>query len=400
MTSAANQGGGSGLDALARKSLETLLKRANRHAAGISGRAPALTSKDLSEYHALRVLKQMEDFDAAMLYCQAEGAIQIHRPRHNPHGQIERIDLVDGGRLASLLGLIPHAQRVEGARQILQGFLDDFPVLQDVISKWSLMKQVRGSSPEDASSWVAACQVIAHCRNQVALGVAEMPVRDVSARLFKDSKRVEALIPLLDALLCTSIEDQARPDTEVVQELGLYREEQPARLAGNVVIRRERGEFPLDRPYCALPPTTVLGVGGAAPSRVLSIENLTTFHVTARKLADTDTLVLYTAGMPSPAWRAMYVRLLASVQTGLPVCHWGDVDEGGFRIAAHLSRAAAEAGHVLQPWLMRPSKVPAAQQRPAPPAVVDRMIAYANAAGWSDLATEIADTQIVAEQEG
>jgi len=140
MTSTANQGRGSGLDALARKSLETLLKRANRHAAGISERAPALTSKDLREYHALRVLKQMEDFDAAMLYCQAEGAIQIHRPRHNPHGQIDRIDLVDGGRLASLLGLIPHAQRVEGARQILQGFLNDFPVLQDVISKWSLMR--------------------------------------------------------------------------------------------------------------------------------------------------------------------------------------------------------------------------------------------------------------------
>lgn len=400
MTSTANQGRGSGLDALARKSLETLLKRANRHAAGVSERAPALTSKDLREYHALRVLKQMEDFDAAMLYCQAEGAIQIHRPRHNSHGQIERIGLVDGVRLASLLGLIPHAQRVEDARQILQEHLNDFPVLHNVIAKWGLMKQVRGSSPEDASSWVAACQVIKHCRGQVAIGVAEMPVRDVSARLFKDSKRVEALIPLLDALLCTSIEDQARPDTEVMQELGLYREEQPARLAGNVVIRRDRGKFPLDRPYCALPPTTVLGVGGAAPSRVLSIENLTTFHVTARKLTDTDTLVLYTAGMPSPAWRAMYVRLLSSVQSGLPVCHWGDVDEGGFRIAAHLSRAAAEAGHVLQPWLMRPSEVPAAQQRPASPAVVDRMVTYANAAGWSDLAKEIADTQIVAEQEG
>jgi hypothetical protein len=28
------------------------------------------------------------------------------------------------------------------------------------------------------------------------------------------------------------------------------------------------------------------------------------------------------------------------------------------------------------------------------------MVTYANAAGWSDLAKEIADTQIVAEQEG
>lgn len=400
MTSESNQGGEAGLDALARKCLETLLKRSNRHAAGLSERVPSLTAKDLREYLELRVLKQMEDFDAAMLYCQAEGAIQIHRPRHNPQGQIERIDLVDGAKLASLLGVVPHVQRVEDARKLLLGRLTDFPVLQDVIAKWGLMKQVRGSSPADASNWIAACQVIAHCRDQVARGVAEMPVRDVSARLFKDSKRIEALIPLVDALLCASIEEQARPDVEVMQELGLYREEQPARLAGNVFIRRERGEFPLDTPYCALPPSTVLGVGGAAPSRVLSIENLTTFHVTARKMADTDTLVLYTAGMPSPAWRAMYVRLLSSLAPGLPVCHWGDVDEGGFRIAAHLSRAAAEAGHVLQPWLMHPSEVPAAQRRPAPTAVVDRMVAYANAAGWSDLATEIADTQIVAEQEG
>ena len=54
-----------------------------------------------------------------------------------------------------------------------------------------------------------------------------------------------------------------------MQELGLYREPQPARLAGNIVVRRERGAFPLDCPYGALPPSTVLGLG-SMPSQVLT----------------------------------------------------------------------------------------------------------------------------------
>lgn len=84
----------------------------------------------------------------------------------------------------------------------------------------------------------------------------------------------------------------------MLQELGLYREPQPARLAGNIVVRRERATFPLDSPYGALPPSTVLGVG-SIPSQVLTIENQTTFHVWARQHYNSDVLCIYTAGMPS-----------------------------------------------------------------------------------------------------
>lgn len=143
-------------------------------------------------------------------------------------------------------------------------------------------------------------------------------MRDASARLFKDSKRIEALVPCLDLLLAGSLEAGARPEAEVLQELGLYREQQPARLAGDVVVRRKRGAFPLDRPYCALPASTVLGLD-SAPSRVLTIENLTTFHVWARENCDSDVLCIYTAGMPSPAWREMYAKLLGGVPAGTPV---------------------------------------------------------------------------------
>lgn len=387
------------MDPLARRALERLLKSADKHEAGVATRIPALTNSGLAEYHALRGLKAKEDFESVMAFGQADGAIRVQRPRHQPQGLIERIELVDVVKLALLLGEVPHSIRVQSARQQLGARLEAYPVLLDVLVRWEKLKRVRGIGPDDVADWVMACEVIDYCRAQVALGNTETPVRDASARLFKDSKRIESLVPALDVLLSGSTEDQARPDSEVLQELGLYREEQPARMAGRVFIRRERGELPLDRPYCALPPSTVLGMG-SVPSKVLTIENQTTFHVTARQLCDADVLCIYTAGMPSPAWRAMYVRLLSNLPTGSPVQHWGDVDEGGFRIAAFLSRCAAEAGQVLQPWKMRPLDIPKSQQRPAAPGVAERMAKYASEAGWHDLALELVNAKIVAEQEG
>lgn len=387
------------MDPLARKALERLLKSADKHEAGAAVRRAALTDSALFEYRELRGLKAKEDFEAVMAYAQAEGAIMVQRPRHDPKGLVERIELIDVAKLASILGKVPHAMRVQSARQALTARLGEHPVLNDVLSNWGKLKKVRGTGPGTADNWAMACDVISYCRAQVALGATETPVRDASARLFKDSKRIESLVPCLDVLLAGNFEDDARPEAEVLQELGLYREPQPARLAGNIVVRRERGAFPLDCPYGALPPSTVLGLG-SIPSQVLTIENLTTFHVWARQHCDSDVLCLYTAGMPSPAWRAMYLRLLSDIPVSTSVLHWGDVDEGGFRIAAFLSRCATEAGHVLRPWKMRPVEVPDSQRRVAPTRTVARMVKYAGEAGWKDIARELAEAKLVAEQEG
>lgn len=387
------------MDSLARKALERLLKSADKHEAGVATRRPSLTSSALAGYHALRGLKEKEEFEAVMDYGQAEGAIKILRPRHDPQGLIERIDLVDVAKLAMLLGEVPHATKVQSAREVLAIRVGEHTVLLDVLSCWEKLKRVRGTGPDDAVHWAAACDVITYCRSQLSQGVIEIPVRDASARLFKDSKRIESLVPCLDALLAANIEDDARPESEVLQELGLYREQQPVRLAGNILVRRERGSFPLDRPYCALPPSTVQGIE-STPSQVLTIENQTTFHSWARQHCDSDVLCIYTAGMPSPAWRVMYGKLLAGLPVKTPVFHWGDVDEGGFRIAAVLSRCAAEVGHTLRPWKMRPADVPESQRRKASAHTVERMVKYASEAGWSDIAHELKKAKFVAEQEG
>jgi len=233
------------MDPLARKVLERLLKSADKHEAGVAIREPALTSSALAGYHALRDLKAKEEFEAVMAYGQTEGALKIRRLRHDPQGLIERIDLVDVAKLAVLLGEVPHSVRVQSARQALAIHVGQHAVLLDVLACWERLKRVRSTGPDDAANWAAACDVITYCRAQVSQGVIEIPVRDASARLFKDSKRIESLVPCLDVLLAANIEDDARPESEVLQELGLYREPQPVRLAGNIVVRRERGSFPL-----------------------------------------------------------------------------------------------------------------------------------------------------------
>lgn len=387
------------MDALARKALLGLLRAADRSEAGTTTRKPTLTKLQLASYRELRSLKDKEAFEDVLKHAEAVGAIKLTGPKFQPEGAIERVDLIDAQALALILGEQTLAQQVERAKERLRSQTQAFPVLEEVLEEWGQLKRARRTKPEDADLWVDACAVVAYCREIVGGGTLETAVRDASARLFRNSKRIEQLIAPLDALLTGTLDGTARTTDAVLQELGLFREEQPARLAGNVIVRRERGAFVLDRPYGALPPSTVIGLA-SAPSMVLTIENLTTFHVEARRRCDSDVLCIYTAGMPSPAWRRMYVTLLKDLPSKVPVRHWGDVDEGGFRIAAYLARAAAEAGKTLEPWNMHPDDVQSTQRRAASGHVVERMVAFACEAGWPHLADAVALARFVAEQEG
>ncbi|WGY73334.1 hypothetical protein KEC55_31665 [Burkholderia cepacia] len=116
--------------------------------AGATVRRPALTDSALSEYHKFRGLKAKEDFEAVMAYAQTEGAILALRPRSDPQGLIERIELIDVAKLASILGKVPHAARVQSARQTLASRLGEPPILNDVLSSWERLKKVRGIGPE------------------------------------------------------------------------------------------------------------------------------------------------------------------------------------------------------------------------------------------------------------
>ena len=383
---------------LGRQLLKSLLASAEKSAAGQRTRAPALTASALKPYRDSRILREREAFEALLQAAADHGAISLFREQGYADGEVRRVDLVDLEALASFLNVTTQAAIIERAKADLGKYADTFPVIEALFAAWQSLKRVRGNGPEDVQTWLDAIRVIEHMRARRETRVADLPVREVSAPLFNDSKRIERLIPQLDVLLSGATDSPPRDAAEVLAEVGLGREERPALLAGGVIVRRQRVSALLDAPYAGFPAATVLGVDGEPPREILTIENLTTFHSEARQRSRERLLMIYTAGMPSPAWRAMYVRLIEAASQAR-LCHWGDVDEGGFRIAANLAEVARSCGRPLLPHRMSPQDVPIEVRRPASESTLARMRYFAIKAGWQALGEEIGLAGFTAEQE-
>ena len=387
------------MDTLAKRLLERLLAAGNKSEAGVRSRAPALTAHHLAPYRALRLAREKDACEDTFIAARSAGAITIVHDRANrKYGFFERIDLVDVAALATFLGETPLTERVAKAEQHLSILESAFPVVKEIVGKWRLAGKVRGLGPESYQDWLDAASAIAFARAQAMVGMIAQPIREASATLFRQSKRIENLASQLDVLLSGATDAPPRSPSEVWQEIGLFREEHPALLAGRVEIKRDRVTALLDAPYAGFPATAVRRMA-SIPESIMSIENLTTFHSEAKRRCNEPILLLYTAGMPSPAWRAMYARLLKDLPSETPVFHWGDLDEGGFRIAAVLAIEAATAGHQLRPWAMQPGDIPESKRCKAAPRTIERMQHFATLAGWETLADAIGAAGFTTEQE-
>lgn len=377
---------------LSRELLFKLLERGEKQRAGLREAAVALTLNDLKEYRNSRTLLDAESFVSDMKEGERHGAVSLQYS----DGLIKRVEMVDFSVLAGWLDYTPREALVSEAIRSFSPYRAKIPVLDSVIASWRSMRKVRKTDLDMANDWVDACK--ARIAAIDLNGRVDIALRAFSHRLFKDTKRLEKLSPMLDVLLQGDVEAEARHSSQVWQEMGLIRDSQPARLAGQVLIRRDRNSGVLDSPYAAFDPGSVLALE-SQPTAIRTIENQANFHAAARNGHNDPILLIYTAGMPAPSWIAMYERLLAMVTAGTPIQHWGDVDEGGYRIASVLAEAAKRAGHTLKPWLMSPLDVPADARVPAQEGTVSRMVRYAQRAGWPDIAAEIQNTGFTMEQE-
>lgn len=375
--------------------LGKLLEREEKARAGVRVAPVAVTKSDLSAYRNGRSLVQNELFEHDLNMLQQAGVIELERDRG---GLICRITLMDYVALATALGKPTRYALLDRATNVLSSFLVSYPVLSVVLERWRGLGKVRGTDVNDVHDWYSACLALAEVKSAGDV-FRDVPLRALSTKLYQDSKRLERLAPLLDVLLQGDVEAEARGADLVWQELGLIRDAQPARLAGRVTVRRLRNTGVLDSPYGAFDPESVREVIDI-PRGVLTIENQANFHAAARARADEPVLLIYTAGMPGPAWLAMYERLLKSIPVGVPIKHWGDVDEGGFRIASYLAMAAKRMEHCLEPELMHPDLVPEEMRRPASAGTLARMAKYAEMAGWSEIAQRVLSAGFTMEQEG
>lgn len=392
----------------ARRVLERLLRKGERARLRDDATAASLPMTTLArarDYLSLRTLAERETFHAQVALAERAGAIAVQRDRHRGDGdRLLRLTVADLDTLAGHLGVPLLEGRVREAAGVLSPWRPHFPVLDDVLAAWRADRKVRGHGPEAAPDLADAALAVSARRADES---HERILRRESARLFAGrplaSKRLEQLTPWLDLLASGQpVADGPIEKEHIWASLGLRREPQPLLVAGPGTLLLDGDvALPLATTFLGVPLDAVRGVRTDAIC-VLSVENLASFHDAARAAGADRVLVVYTGGMPSPAWRRAYVRLLRSLPPDMPVWHWGDIDEGGFRIAAVLADTVSATGHRLQPWRMSP----AALARAALPgvyvpdaAVLGAMCRWAERAGWNGIAAELHSHPLCLEQE-
>lgn len=350
------------------------------------------------EYIALQTLDEFDAYHAHMALAERSGCVTLEWTRMGGTGRgLKRISVSNQAALATFLDRPLRASLVESARHLLAPYAESFGVVENILERWRMGKPVRGLGPEHAADVRDALEV---ARESFGRTGAERLLRVESVRLFGDSKRIEKLVSWLDVIGSGQLPPTGLPIEDVLAQYGLRRVPQPALVSGKGRVELSGQWVSIPRPYLGLPPESVTRFEGA-PRFVLSIENLTTFHETLLAFPEHHGWLLYTGGMPSPSWRRFYARLLQALPPECPVFHWGDIDEGGFRIAAVLHRAARDAGNALRPWLMSPVHTRLTQPDVSfrRSRISQTIVQNCQSLGWADLAEEFRQEPWEVEQE-
>ena len=388
---------------LARGTLERLLRKGER--ARLRGDAsaaslPMTTAASAKDYLALDTLAEREAFHAQIAMAERAGAVSVERERHRGDGQrLLRITVAHLDALAAHLGVQLLDARTATAAALLQPWQARFPILDGVLQAWRSDRRLRGHGPEAAADLADAARAVAALQDAPG---GERILRRESVRLFGDSKRLERLTPWLELLVTGEPAATGLAREEVWSALGLRREPQPLLLAGDGRVDLAGTVLPLVRPYLGVPVDSLRGLDSGA-GYLLTIENLASFHDAASDPAAAQGLLIYTGGMPSPAWRRAYRRIIDGLPATTVLYHWGDIDEGGFRIAAVLAEVVRDAGRRLQPWRMSMASLWQSMGDDAPggptPSTLAAMQRWAGRAGWDDVAADLARQPVQLEQE-
>lgn len=391
---------------VARRALVKLLTLAeNALSKRSSGRGVNLKLSEASfpEYLALPSAAEKTECNTAFRLATRAGAIEVEWDlRAEPMSHATKLVLRDADALADHLGIVPRWRVVSHAQQAFASHLDTHPVLNEVLECWNRGVSAQGTKPGGVEDWLDAIRVFQHC---VQNSGEDVPVRRLSARLFGNSKRIEALWPQLDALQQGTLAAKPLRDAEeVFAQLGLVKFPPTLLLAMSGELTCRGQKIRALQPYMGVPPKELQRVAfDDRTSCLMSIENLTTFHELAlRRHQRPDVAIVYTGGMPSPSWLHAHRLLLDGLPASALVYHWGDIDAGGFRIAAHIANTCAAVSRKLHLHSMVAPECPSRSSFESVQLTnveVRQIQRLCSAWGWADEAAALSNEPNAIEQE-
>ena len=218
----------------------------------------------------------------------------------------------------------------------LIALLDQYEKKNDLLTRFCSVQRERISHNKKAEYFdgdTAEYEKLLKAVSMILDVPEETFIRDFSIRIFGDSKSFETIKGKVKRLL---FQYGDFPDEEtVLEDLNIVKNPGHIYIKGNALIQISGQMFDLSRlngdiaiSSALLPDVEKITVTG---KRVMSIENLTSFHA----FSEIDTFAVYLGGYHN-THRRHFIQQLFKDNPTAAYYHFGDIDAGGFYILLHL----------------------------------------------------------------
>jgi Uncharacterized protein conserved in bacteria C-term(DUF2220) len=310
---------------------------------------PRARTRDITQsidYTMVRGPAAQDEFHRILHDAERAGGVALEQARIGRFtGEFARVRLVDPDGLYKFLVRAPATTTADSAHQIIVAAIPDIladPFFQEIEQEatiaWKGNKTFLGLSVAEIDKLLTILRLT---HGIVRLQGSDIDHRTFSRRIVRDSKALERVEGRVAQLLMrrdpTLVGEEPR---EVLQASGIVRRAHllqvkgPLRLFSDALQIHGTGDAFIGLPWAAVQQATL----AHAVDYVITIENPTSFWRYSTEI-DGNYLALLTDGFPARdvlSSIAHLVRTARLMAPNTPLHHWGDIDAGGLRIAAHL----------------------------------------------------------------
>lgn len=250
------------------------------------------------------------------------------------NGVIENVSL-KFTRLYDAYAYLTRTPKAETNRN-LTGLLEQYDGKNDLLTRFCTVQKERIAKNKKAEYFdgdIAEYEKLLKAVSVIFDVAEETFIRDFSVRVFGDSKSFEAIKGKVKRLL---FQYGDFPDEEtVLEDLNIVKNPGHIYMKGSALIQISGQTIDLSKlngdvaiSSALLPDVEKITVTG---KKIMSIENLTSFHAFSEK----DTFAVYLGGYHN-THRRRFIQQLFKDNPTAAYYHFGDIDAGGFYILLHL----------------------------------------------------------------
>lgn len=314
--------------------------------------APLVRTRDITQtidYTLVGGPAAQDEFHRVLRDAERAGGVTLEQDRVGRFtGEFARVRLVDPDKLYRFLVRAPAGVTAATAHQTIVAAVPEIladpffrDIEQEAISAWRGNKSFLGLSVGEIDTFLTILRL--------TYGVTNLSGRDIDHRTFsrrtvKDSKalervegRVAQLLRRRDPNLVGEEPREVLEASGIVRRAHLLQVKGPLRLSSDALNIYGTGDAFIGLPWVSVQQASL----AHAVDYVITVENPTSFWRYSVEV-EGNYLALLTDGFPARdvlSSMVHFVRHALLLAPDTPVYHWGDIDAGGLRIAAHLEDA-------------------------------------------------------------